>query len=356
MAVRAPVASFTFRFGGGLMLLCAALVLVTSMLGRVLTGGVISFISSRDGSYKIYATDLMRGWTFKVTNQRTMPCCLHISMNGQRLAFTSYTEKNDDEWFYDIYTMDVDGSHARPVIVSDSGLPLNPVWSPDGTRIAFGERRSTQVDIFVVNADGTDERRLTHSLTNDNFPVWSPDGTQIAYIADHYGSTSIYVVDAACVTGCPGPRRLFAEGNEEASPVWSPDGKQIAFVSQTDDHSDLYLINADGSDSRPLTQTEADDHSPAWSPDGTQIAFISDQSGLPSLYVINADGSGQRRLTRSLEPVFAPIWSPDGKRIAYQVGQRESSPQIHIVNVATELGEILTNDNFTSIAPVWWVY
>ena len=147
-----------------------------------------------------------------------------------------------------------------------AGLASDPVWSPDGRKIAF-VRLSKRLGVYVVNADGSGMRNLTPK----------PVGT-------------------------------------DASPAWSPDGRKIAFVSLRDDNSEVYVMNANGSGQRSLTRNPAFDDDPAWSPDGRLIAFRSTRDGNTDIYIMNADGSGQRNLTRSPANESSASWSPAQKK------------------------------------------
>ena len=103
----------------------------------------------------------------------------------------------------------------------------------------------------------------------------------------------IYVMNA----DGSGTRRLTHNARYNAEPAWSPDGRKIAFRSTRNGNRDIYVMNADGSGKRNLTRNPAQDGSPSWSPDGRRIAFISDRDGRLEAHVMNADGSGQRSLT-----------------------------------------------------------
>ncbi len=116
--------------------------------------------------------------------------------------------------------------------------------------IVFYNGRDGNAEIYVMNADGSNQTRITNNPATDSQPVWSPDGTQIAFMSDRDGDWEIYV------------------------------------------------MNADGSGQTNLTNVPGRDDSPGWSPDGTQIVFHSERDGgYPEVYVMNADGSGQTRLT-----------------------------------------------------------
>ena len=169
------------------------------------------------------------------------------------------------------------------------------VWSPDGRTIYFGR--------YLVRTDGSGARRLPYlPLT----AVWSPDGTRIAFARKPrlYGGaqpgpccysahSDIYVMNA----DGSGTRKLTHNARQNAEPAWSPDGRKIAFRSTRNGNRDIYVMNADGSGKRNLTRNAAWDSRPSWSPDGRKIAFVSNRDGRLEAHVMNADGSGQRSLT-----------------------------------------------------------
>ena len=194
-------------------------------------------------------------------------------------------------FLYDLYVVNADGSGLRRLTRNQAGT-YQVVWSPDGRTIYFGR--------YLVSTDGSGARRLPYiPLT----AVWSPDGGRIAFagkspnpagIGPRYSSHSdIYVMNA----DGSGKRKLTHNASYNAEPAWSPDGRKIAFQSARDGNREIYVMNADGSGKRNLTRNPARDGRPSWSPDGRRIAFISDRDGRLEAHVMNADGSGQRSLT-----------------------------------------------------------
>jgi Tol biopolymer transport system component len=140
-----------------------------------------------------------------------------------------------------------------------SAFAALPVWSPDGRKITFSNPANRElppggVHVYVVNADGSGQRRLARESSRG--PAWSPDGGRIAFVAPE----GIYVMNA----DGSGQRRLARESSR--GPAWSPDGGRIAFVSDRDGKSEVYVMNTDGSGRRNLTRNPAKDGGPAWSP------------------------------------------------------------------------------------------
>ena len=284
-----------------------------------------------------------------------------------RIAFTADRDGN-----YDIYVINADGT-GQTRLTDNPADDDFPAWSPDGTRIAFVSERDGNPEIYVINADGSGLTRLTHSSTSDAAPDWSPDGRRIAFVSDRDGNTEIYVMPA------PGPQAQVSSGGsdqtrltdnpaDDLSPVWSPDGSRIAFHSNRDGNFEIYVmpapgpqaqVSADGSNAVNLTGNPADDWGPAWSPDGSRIAFYSDRDGRHEIYVMNADGSGQTNLTINPATEGYPAWSPDGSRIAFN-SDRDGQDDIYVIDVAVpggsagDHGETLLTYNLTiDYYPVW---
>ena len=172
---------------------------------------------------------------------------------------------------------------------------------------------ATNSEIFVVRSNGTLARPLTNHPSRDEDPVWSPDGSLIAFTSDRDGRAAIYVMTE---TG-ENVTRLTEPTSASYRPAWSPDGRRIAFVSERDDNAEVYVMNADGSSQARLTTDGRADRDPAWSPDGTRIAFASHRDGDSDVYIMNADGSGVERVTANDTWDGQPAWSPDGTRLAY---------------------------------------
>jgi TolB protein len=242
-----------------------------------------------------------------------------------------WTDRDDRD--IEIYVMNADGT--SPINLTNSAaFDGGPAWSPDGTRIAFTTVRDGNAEIYVMNADGTGLMRLTNNGEEDDSPAWSPDGTQIAFATDRDGPVSgssafeIYVMNADGTS----QTRLTNEQPASSKPAWSPDGTQIAFARA----GDIYVMNADGTSPINLTPNSdlVFDFDPAWSPDGTQIAF--QRAG--EIYVMNADGTSPMNLTNHAAFDFEPAWSPDGTQITFST-DRDGNLEIYVMNADAPLDQ-----------------
>ena len=265
------------------------------------------------------------------------------SSNGGIIAFAS---DRDGDW--EIYVMNADGSGQRRLTGNDAN-DWSPAWSPDGAQIAFVSDRDNNDEIYVMNADGSGQRRLTSNSDYDWSPAWSPDGEWIAFTSNRDGNDEIYVMTA----DGSDQRRLTSSRNvQDFDPDWSPDGRWIAFTSARDGNDDIHVMDADGGNQRQLTDDGATNWWPAWSPDGTKIAFASKRDGNWEIYVMNSDGSNQRRLTENDTWDWWPAWSPDGTRIAFH-SNSGGNWDIYVMDAGGGGRRQLTTDEAADQYPAW---
>jgi len=227
-------------------------------------------------------------------------------------------------------------------------LQLTGERGVSSTNIAFISDMAGPKEVFVMDCDGNELKRLTAEKSLCLSPKWSPDGQRIAYTSYSRGNPDLHVVGR--FGGKPGVLSAFKGLN--SSPAWSPDGKRIALTLTKDGNAEIYVMNSDGSGLRRLTSNPAIDSSPSWSPNGRFMAFTSDRSGSPQVYVMESDGSNVRRLTFAGSYNDSPAWSPKGDRIAYaaRVG---NNFQIYITDVTGSGITQLTDSRGNNENPSW---
>jgi RNA polymerase sigma factor (sigma-70 family) len=267
-----------------------------------------------------------------------------VPEEGQ-IVFHSDRDGNNE-----IYVMDTDGGNVRR-LTNNPADDIRPVWSPDGKSIAFGSMRDGNWQIYLMSPDGKNQRRISNDRAGD--PAWSPDGQKIAFSSARDGNSEIYVMDA----DGKNVRRLTNNPATDGFSDWSPDGQSIAFRSKRDGNDEIYVMDADGSNQRNLTNNPADEMCPAWSPDGQSIAFNSNRNGNHKVYIMDVDGSNPRRLTNNPANEGVPAWSPDGQRIAF-VSERDggngNSDKIYVMDADGKNQHRLTNNPGDDESPDWF--
>ncbi|MGZ4365776.1 MAG: TolB family protein [Gaiellaceae bacterium] len=209
----------------------------------------------------------------------------------------------------DLMVMTADGRSVRRLIADARGAGPwgGPLWSPDGTRIAFEKKGR----IWTIKPDGTEAR----ALAVGECPAWSPEGRQIAFNRFTGDRSEYFVMDASGRN----QRRLVPAftGDTYWRLSWSPIGRQIAFLGSPVVGVDvsLYLVDAAGTHLRKLARglSSKDTSTAEWSPDGSKL-LIERGGRQDSAFVLNAAGGGLRRVATGTD---TPEWSPDGRNIVF---------------------------------------
>jgi Tol biopolymer transport system component len=221
----------------------------------------------------------------------------------------------------ELYSIRADGTQLGQ-LTRTRATEEGPLFSPDGQRILFlrgGE-------LWVMNADGSRQRRLARSAYN---PSWSPDSRRVAY--DDFKFIAVVGVDG---------RRLLRIRGQRAS--WSPDGRWLAFERQAGDRTDLAIVGSDGHGLRAIRRGIG--RLLSWSPAGGLIAYWAKDDGID---VVQSNGRGARRLLRPYAYGF--VWSPDGRRFAFEDGMG-----LHVASLAGGTRRILASKGLARLeVPAW---
>ena len=297
----------------GTILLLAYFLLAANLYVYASDAPYIAFSSNRDWNYDIYIMDIKGKNLQNLTNSPTDESKPAFSPDGHRMAYVS--SRHDDN--FEIYVMNL-STKVSYRLTNHPGYDDNPAWSPDGQWIAFDSNREGTYHIYKIQPNGENLQRLTHGVVDRNYnAAWSPDSQSIAF--DSFREApGIYIMDA----DGGNQRRLPNQPLRGHRPSWSPDGKQIAFSDRMlgghrdplfGGGQDIYTLNVDGSQLRRRTRHPAEDYSPDWSPDGRSIVYYSRWNQKYDIYLIE-DGIGRHggQLTRHPANDMHPTWVPKG--------------------------------------------
>lgn len=331
-------------------------------------GAKIAFVSRRDDNEEIYVMNADGSGLVRLTNDDAKDRDPSWSPDGQMLLFSS-TRFGD----YDIFAMNADGTEvtrltnylgherypawqpltadaalaalpAEPAVMTPPPPPMGQIEGVNG-RFVFDADLEDNFDIYSINANGSDLRRLTFNQAKDADPAWSPDGSQVVFVSDRDGPRNLYIVGDDGLN----LRRLTNNPMDDQSPHWSPDGEKIAFVSFGDNSADIFVINADGSGQTALTHDPSDNLTPAWSPDGSKIAFVSNRDGRNQLYWMQADGSDPTLVADIEGDAAFPAWSPTENWLAFT---KIDPPEMDVYIIGSDLYRITDTPDLDAM-PVW---
>lgn len=277
-------------------------------LSYPLAASVIQFMFDEYGEEEFYMfLRSLREWDMTMTSGQNVERAL-------RETFGMAKEEFEKEWIFYLkenYSSAVEEEFKGIQLTQPPGWRVPSSWY--GDKILFVSDIYQNLDIFVMNQDGTGIRQLTRDKACDFDPKFSPDGRKIAFTSLKDGYAHIYCMNE---DGSEIVQLTFGESMDFMG-SWSPDGQSIAFTSERNGNYDVYCMSKDGSQIVQLTRYEGDDGAPDFSPDGKKIVFVSERKGSYDLYVMNADGTGVQQLTDTVEYENFPMYSPDGKKIVF---------------------------------------
>jgi TolB protein len=264
--------------------------------------GKIAFVSKRHGSAEIYTMSSTGNNLRRLTNNSWPDYDPAWSAGGEKIVFwRQVRSKNIRD--YDLYTMNADGSNKRLItdersIAGPRKFDQSPAFSPNGRRIVF--RRG--VHIYVINTNGSGLSKLPTVFDLEYDPVWSPDGTKIAFTSQ---TGDVVVMDS----DGSNPVQITEANDECFDPDWSPDGTRITCV-----YGDVFVMDSDGSNRIQLPGSTQFGmfgwESSAFSPSGNKIVFAAKRDGDFDIYTMNDDGSEVTQLTNDPAREWSPDWQP----------------------------------------------
>lgn len=185
---------------------------------------------------------------------------------------------------------------ARPqVLFSDPDRKAStPAISPDGHKVAFSVAQKGNVDIYVMNLDGSDLVRLTRHPGVDTNPSWAPGGKSLLFTSDRTGAPQIYMMDGDGLN----LNRVTYDYDYCDSASWNPHYDYITYVSRFENDFDIFIMDMKTRKSYRVTRYEGSNEDPCWGPDGERLVFSSNRTGSWQLYMINRTGENLTQLTR----------------------------------------------------------
>ncbi len=265
----------------------------------------IAFVSSRSSHAEIYVMDATGGNQRAATRNKSINAFPSWSPDGNSIVYMSYLFRRSPHLF-----RLVRGGVEKPGRLLESldatRAVYRGVYDPSGKRLAVVISVDGAPELFTVDIDGRNLRRLTNHKAIDLSPSWSPDGSRIAFVSDRTGAPQIYVMNADGT----GQRRLSFDGSYNTAPAWSPDGRWIAYETRVGGQFDLWLIDPDGRTNVPVVTNPRSDEAPSWAPDSRMIAFHSERRGKADVYAVDLDGENLRRLTEGAGDNTHPCWGP----------------------------------------------
>ncbi|MCL2144603.1 MAG: Tol-Pal system beta propeller repeat protein TolB [Endomicrobia bacterium] len=217
------------------------------------------------------------------------------------------------------------------------------------SKIAFTNNNTRFKELYIIDYDGHNLRRLTKDMKLNILPRWSPKGDQIIYTSYLYNNPDLFALDLV-----KNRRRIISKYQGlNAVGAFSPDGTKILLTLSRGKYPNLYLISESGGEIiRRMTDGSYIDTSPSFAPNGQEIVFISDRPGMPQLYIMNIDGGNVRRLTTN-DFCDSPAWSPRGDKIVFTMRQQKGNYDLFVYDLPTSKITRLTSNQRNNENPTW---
>jgi len=222
------------------------------------------------------------------------------SPDGTRMAYVSFQNKKPI-----LFVQSLSANKQPAPVANYRGSNSAPAWTPDGKQLAAVLTKDGGSQIYLMNADGTNLRRITFSGGIDTEPFFTPDGQSIYFTSDRGGSPQIYRMPV----GGGEAVRISFEGDYNVSPRVSPDGKTLAYISRVSGRFQLMAMDLESKQIQTLTDGQRDE-SPSFAPNGRIILYASDVENRGVLAAVSSDGRFKQRLGIQAADVREPSWGP----------------------------------------------
>ena len=271
------------------------------------TNGRLAFGININGNTDVYSVQPNGQDLQRLTTDPGFDACAAYSADGKRIAYCSGQGGGPVQ----VWTMNQDGTDKQQV-THMSATAIFPDFSPDGSKIVFCAGPSTFArDIYVVDSDGSDLTRLTSGAGNNVYPAFSPNGRKIVFTSNRTGTSQVWLMNA---DGSNQRQLTFDSQPKDQVPDWSPNGSKIAYLADThgiadmgNSWGDIWVMNANGSHQHQITH-DATDYGTAWSPDGTRIATLDFPTR--TIYTLNARDGSDPQAVHPSGLQFVPGWQP----------------------------------------------
>ena len=249
--------------------------------------------------------------------------------------------------FKDVYVMDANGGDVKRV-TAENTLNFSPSWAPDGRSLVLTSYRGGNPDLFSIAVPRGSWTKLSALRGLNLGGRWSPDGRRLAVTLEYDGNPEIAILNADGSL----QRRLTDHWGVDVSASWSPDGQQLAFCSDRSGAPQIYVVNLDGSGLHRVSTAGTFNTSPSWALRGDRIAYASRVGGRFQIFTVKTDGSDARQITSSAGSNEDPSWSPDGRYLVFS-STRRGAAKLYLSDAAGANQTELTGGNGNDTSPSW---
>lgn len=274
----------------------------------------IVFISDRNSRgaktiKEVYMMDFDGKNVTQITSHGGIAISPSMSEDGNYLVYSLISNTNGKR-NNNLYMMDM-RTHESHIISSKDGINSGAIFLPGGKSIALTLTVSGNAEIYEMDLEGKNLRRITNHFSSDVDPSVTADGKLMAFLSDRPGKAMIYTMDPNGEE--KNVKRISFVGQFNATPRFSPDGREIVFSSWLDNSFDIFRISSDGSGLSRLTKDFGSNEDPSYSNDGEFVAFTSQRvisriKADQNIYIMDRDGAILGAITQGFGNCISPRW------------------------------------------------